>query len=215
MEIDHLFVFSANKGQEANELLEFGFVEGSSRVHVGQGTTNRKFYFDNFFLELLWVIDQQEVSSQLVAPTKLGERAGWASHQGSPFGLCLVNTQDTDRLFAPSIPYQPVYFPAGLAIDVLTNESCPHLPWTFRLPFKGPKKKVDEPTHHRNGIRQLTTVEFIVPAGECSQPYVSYFQHERYIQFREGDTCQLVLTFDHHQNKKSHQFASLPIAINY
>ncbi|UHG94724.1 VOC family protein [Spirosoma oryzicola] len=73
MEIDHLFVFSANQGQEANELLEFGFVEGSSRVHMGQGTTNRKFYFDNFFLELLWVIDEQEVTSELVAPTKLWE----------------------------------------------------------------------------------------------------------------------------------------------
>ncbi len=53
MKIDHIFIFSNEHGKEANELVELGFTEGSNRVHKGQGTTNRKFYFENFYLEIL------------------------------------------------------------------------------------------------------------------------------------------------------------------
>ncbi|MFK7787387.1 MAG: hypothetical protein AB8B56_19845 [Crocinitomicaceae bacterium] len=38
MEVDHIFIFLDNQGKEADELLEFGFTEGSSRRHPGQGT---------------------------------------------------------------------------------------------------------------------------------------------------------------------------------
>ncbi|MEM9673575.1 MAG: hypothetical protein ACFB15_16700 [Cyclobacteriaceae bacterium] len=75
MEIDHIFIFSANQGQEGDQLLDFGLTEGSSRVHPGQGTTNRKFYFENFFLEILYVINKQEIISELTAPTHLWERS--------------------------------------------------------------------------------------------------------------------------------------------
>ncbi len=49
MNIDHIFIFTDDDGKDADELVDFGLTEGSNRVHVGQGTTNRKFYFDNFF----------------------------------------------------------------------------------------------------------------------------------------------------------------------
>ena len=72
MGIDHIFIFSNNNGKEADKLVEFGLTEGSSRIHPGQGTTNRKFYFENFFLEVLWVIDETEIRSELTSKTKLG-----------------------------------------------------------------------------------------------------------------------------------------------
>ncbi len=52
MNIVHIFIFTDDNGKVADELVEFGLIEGSNLVHVGQGTTNRKFYFDNFFLEI-------------------------------------------------------------------------------------------------------------------------------------------------------------------
>src|SRR4051794_34154336 len=55
MDIDHIFIFTDNKGRIADELVSFGLTEGSSRVHQGQGTTNRTFSFENFFLEIVWV----------------------------------------------------------------------------------------------------------------------------------------------------------------
>ena len=107
MEIDHIFIFSCANGKEAGHLVEFGLTEGSNRLHLGQGTTNRKFYFDNFFLEILWVVNEKEIQSKLTAKTKLWERSQFETNGSSRFGLCLVNSSSTDQLFMSSEIYQP------------------------------------------------------------------------------------------------------------
>jgi hypothetical protein len=75
MQIDHIFLFTNDNGKIAEELVQFGLREGSSRVHVGQGTTYRKFYFDNFFLAILWVHNEQELNSEVTKQTGLWQRA--------------------------------------------------------------------------------------------------------------------------------------------
>jgi len=72
MTIDHIFIFTTDFGKIADELIEFGLTEGSGRVHIGQGTTNRKFYFDNFFLEIIWVHNEKEINSEPIKPIGLG-----------------------------------------------------------------------------------------------------------------------------------------------
>ncbi|TAE49222.1 MAG: hypothetical protein EAZ89_14430, partial [Bacteroidetes bacterium] len=99
MHIDHIFICTGDNGEVADELVDFGLTEGSSRVHLGQGTTNRKFYFDNFFLEILWVHNEAEITSDQIKPTGLWQRADVTSSAFSPFGLCLVNSDDTEGLF--------------------------------------------------------------------------------------------------------------------
>jgi len=47
MKPNHIFIFCDNHDEVANELIEFGFIEGSSRIHPNQGTRNRKFYFND------------------------------------------------------------------------------------------------------------------------------------------------------------------------
>lgn len=227
MQIDHIFIFSSNNGKEADELLEFGFVEGSSRVHQGQGTTNRKFYFNNFFLEILWISDLQEIKSTLIAPTKLWERADYKQNNTSPFGLCLVNTDSTNMLFANKniniVKYQPQYLPLGMEIEILTNELLPHFPWTFRLPFKGEingeKKHLNEPTTHKNGIQNLTETVFGIPfLDKVDNEYFKAFQNEPSIKFVKNNiikTYTLTLTFDNHQQGKTKVFSALPLIIKY
>lgn len=53
MEIDHIYICTETKAPAGNLLVEFGLEEGSSNVHPGQGTANRRFYFHNLMLELL------------------------------------------------------------------------------------------------------------------------------------------------------------------
>ena len=72
--IDHAFIACQPGGPEANSLLQRGFVEGSSNTHAGQGTANRRFFFDNFMLELLWVVDHAEATSERTRRTRLWER---------------------------------------------------------------------------------------------------------------------------------------------
>lgn len=215
MEIDHIFIFSNNKGKEADDLVEFGFTEGSSRMHPGQGTINRKFYFENFFLEILWVIIEEEIQSKLTSRTKLWERSQFEKNGYSPLGLCLVNLESTDKLFKKSEIYQPNYFPKGMSIDFITNEKYPKLPWTFRLPYRGEKKSHSEPTKHSNGLKLLTRAEFEIPINNHETEFGNYFQSFESIEFKKGNRTHLTLEFDEISQGKSRVFKGLNLTIKY
>lgn len=215
MEIDHIFIFSNKKGIEADDLVEFGFTEGSSRVHPGQGTTNRKFYFENFFLEILWVISEKEIQSEVTAKTKLWERSQFQKNQHSRFGLCLVNSESTDELFQQSEVYQPDYFPKEMSIDIITNEENPKLPWTFRLPYRGKKKMHNEPTGHSNGVTSITKAIFEYPMENDNLNFLQHFQAVDTIKFINGNSTRLILEFDNNRQGKSKEFKALNLMLYY
>jgi hypothetical protein len=214
MDIDHIFIFTNDNGKIADELVRFGLTEGSSRVHVGQGTTNRKFYFDNFFLEILWVHNEEELKSDTTKPTGLWQRADLNSTNSS-FGLCIVNTDETESLFEKAFKYQPAYFPVGLSIDILRNEQNLNLPWTFRLPFKGQKKNETEPTEHKNGLRNLTKVEFGIKSYNENDEFIKQFVRQDKIKFTFSETNDLTLTFDNNKNSKTTKIDELNLKIKY
>lgn len=213
MKADHIFIF-AESGKVADKLVEFGLVEGSSRIHTGQGTINRKFYFENFFLEILWVHNEKEIKSDLVRPIGLWERADHKRNEFSPFGLCIVNDEDNNSLFENSYKYQPDYFPGGMLIEILKNENQPQLPWTFRLPFKGQKKNDTEPKDHKNGIKSLTKVTFNCN-GLTADKYLHYFKDQSNIEFTSSNEYGLVLTFDNNQQQERRFFEELNLTIEY
>ncbi len=70
--LDHVFVCTAVAAPEADRLVAFGLTEGTASSHPGQGTANRRFFFRNAVLELLWVHDEHEARSPVVAPPALG-----------------------------------------------------------------------------------------------------------------------------------------------
>jgi hypothetical protein len=214
MNPDHIFIFTNDQGKVADQLVAFGLKEGSNRVHAGQGTTNRKFYFENFFLEILWVHDETEINSELIKPIGLWQRANYQSNGFSPFGLCIVNTDETDKFFENAFKYQPAYFPEGTTIDILKNEHQPNFPWTFRLPFKGQKKNKTEPINHQNGIVELTKIEFYVSTINDENSIQSFLGQER-INFTQSDKTWLNLTFDNAKQGLSEDFERLKLTINY
>jgi hypothetical protein len=89
LELDHLFVLASPGAPEAERLRALGLSEGSRNVHPGQGTANRRFFFENAMLELIWVENAEQARSSLVAPTRLWERARWRESGALPFGICL------------------------------------------------------------------------------------------------------------------------------
>lgn len=215
MDIDHIFIFSDNCGDEADELGEFGLTEGSSRIHPGQGTQNRKFYFENFFLEILWVIDETEIHQTPTLETHLGQRANFNQNGASRFGLCLPNTEETDALFRKAQIYSPSYFPPEMAIDILPNTHNPKLPWTFRLPYRGGKHETTEPTKHPNNIQALTKVEFGISAWDLTADYLSHFAEEEKILFKQSAALTLHLEFDFGKQRKVYQNERLSLSITY
>jgi hypothetical protein len=214
MNIDHIFIFTDDEGKVADELVEFGLNEGSSRIHVGQGTTNRKFYFDNFFLEILWVHNESEIKSESIKQTGLWQRADFKKNNSSPFGLCLVNSEEVEPIFKNSFKYQPDYFPQGQVISILKQETQPTLPWTFLLPFKGQKKNETEPTKHANGINLLTKATFEYPTDNEIK-FHGCFKNEKQIAFLKSSRTWLNLLFDNGKQNQKKEFEKLKLTIQY
>lgn len=214
MNIDHIFIFTDDNGKVADDLVDFGLTEGSNRIHVGQGTANRKFYFDNFFLEILWVHNEIELKSEQTKPTGLWQRADFKNNNFSPFGLCIVNSDDTEKLFENAFKYQPDYFPKGMEIDIIKNENQNDLPWTFRLPFKGQKKHENEPTHHKNEISVLTKAIFEYKIISENM-FLDNFVSQNNIQFVKSSRQWLNLVFNYGKQGKKQEFEKLNLTIEY
>jgi hypothetical protein len=208
MKIDHIFIFS-NQRQEADTLLEFGLTEGSGRTHPGVGTANRRFFFENFYLEILWVENEAEAK----ANNELGicERSKFQETAYSPFGLCLEHTPDTHPIFNSAYKFQPDFLPKGKEIEIITNEK---LPWIFRFPPSREKKNISEPRLHEVGIRQLTKVTFNLKAKDFKDILVE-IERKSAIVFEEARKDWLILEFDHGRQGKMKEFDDLLLELRY
>src|SRR6059036_1034861 len=84
--LDHVFICTSVGAPAARKMVEFGLREGTPNRHPGQGTANRRFFFRNAMIELLWVEDAAEAQSEQARNLRLWER--WsAAHDASPFGF--------------------------------------------------------------------------------------------------------------------------------
>lgn len=219
IQLDHLFIFVEKGGEVAEKLVDFGLSEGSRNVHPGQGTANRRFFFYNSFLELVWVENEEEIKSALVAPTRLWERAHHQKTGYTPLGIC-IREEGKPSVFQEALTYRPPYLPQGMHIDVITHEACPALPMLFKVPFG--RKPADLPAHERQpllhhiGLRAITKVTFGIPADNCSSDSVKLLQKESWFEIRKTDRPMVILEFDRYQKKKEVSFEPLlPLIFRY
>lgn len=214
MDIHHIFIFTDEGPAAADPLVAFGLTEGSGRVHEGQGTANRKFYFEDFFLEILWVHDEAELRSPQTAPMGLWKRATYRESGYSPFGLCLVHSPESDAVFRDAYAYQPAYFPPGHPIDLLRHEDAPGLPWTFRLPFPGPPATAHEPRHHPRGLQRLTQAAFSCPGPHVATP-LDRLGTSPSFSLLPAAAPWLTLTFDDGRQGQEQVFEALGLTLLY
>jgi hypothetical protein len=85
--IDHVFMLVSADGPEIDHLASMGLVETYRCTHPGQGTRNVCYCFDNVFLELLWVDDNDAARSDAIKRTGLYERSLWRTSGTCPFGI--------------------------------------------------------------------------------------------------------------------------------
>jgi len=153
--VDHAFIACAHQAPEGDALLRAGFVEGSGNTHLGQGTANRRFFFENFMLELLWVADPMEAMSAQTLPTRLWERWSKRATGTSPFGIVFRASGEDLAAPFPTWAYHPSYLPAGLAIQIAEGTGL-HEPELFYLPFlKVRGIRAGEALNHAVPIRRL------------------------------------------------------------
>lgn len=208
MQIDHIFIRVQPGGAEADALREFGLSEGSGNVHPGQGTANRRFFFANAFLELLWIADEEEVRSEQTRPTMLHERL--TAGEASPFGICFRPNAEF-----PTWDYKPTYLPAGMTIGVANNTPLSEPMWFYTSAGKAPELFEGEsrqPLQHAAGLHHITGLRCTLP----STTTLSEASLASGIHFIEGDEHLLEISFDDEARGMSKDLRpGLPIILHY
>jgi len=207
MEFDHLFICVDKPAAEANQLKEFGLTEGTPSQHPGQGTANRRFFFQNSFIELLFIANQDELHSELTKPTNLYERFPPGLSGASPFGVCFrpSSGSNTEAPFQ-SWSYKPKYLPQELHIPVAKSPSIEPM-WFFlsfgsRPDMASPEKR--QPTEHSCGFHNITSVNIVAPlSGGISEAGIEV-NNVIGVEFSKGTEHLLEIGFDSesHGNQK-------------
>jgi hypothetical protein len=210
MELDHAFVFIDPRSTVIADLEAKGLSVSYRRDHIGQGTANACFIFDNAFLELLWLTDEAEVRSPAISRTKLWERSQWQTLGTCPYGLALRGNVPTIETW----PFCPPYLPDGIHIPVANDSDDPRLPMMFTFP--GSTAPRDWPaerrafTPHPGGWNQISGLEITLPiemeysrtlATLCDHldPSLSVIRGERYslkVELSGVDGEKLELVFE-------------------
>lgn len=213
-ELDHLFVCVTEEGPEAETLIQFGLREGSPNQHPGQGTANRRFFFANAMLELLWVSNATEAQSELSRRTLLYERWSRCSEGASPFGICIRPcAPQTTGLPFEGWEYRPQYLPEPLAI--LVAESGVDEPMWFYLSFVSRSFHEQRSVQHPVGIREVTGLSLTTPtpirsAGGCR------ILESGILAAKQGAAHSLEIEFDRSQRNQVKDFRpQLPLVFRF
>ena len=218
VELDHIFICTEVGASEADQLVAFGLTEGTSNLHPGQGTANRRFFFYNAMLELMWVRDEREVRSPPIAPTRLWERWRYCFTGYSPFGICLRPSVQHAVSWRPAaLPfatweYRPPYLPPELHIDVATGTAASE-PLVFATPYSGRPDALPEerrqPLVHPKGVVEITGLRITLPRGKPISGVVRALQRAGVVSFESGNDHLAEIEFDHGSQGQSADFRPL------
>jgi hypothetical protein len=195
-ELHHVFVCASSGAPEAELLSAAGLVEGSPSTHAGQGTANRRFFFENGFLELLYVHDELEARSDLTAPTQLWHRWSGRGMTANPFGICLSSSRGMEAAMPfASWEYRPSYLPEGRCILFadglrLSEPEVFFLNWPQAQASPG-----TEPTQHPLGLRHMLSVSVGSPDPACISDSLRAITDAGYVAIHQSDAPELVIEF--------------------
>jgi hypothetical protein len=195
LQLDHVFVCCAREAPEAQALLDAGLIEGARNVHPGQGTANRRFFFDRGFIELLWVHDEAQARSPRTRRTRLWERWSQRVDGANRFGICLSSSPDVPhQLPFPTWAYEPAYLPPGRCIYF-----ADYLPLTepelFVLGWPQTPAPVARELRQRLPLQEMLQVSIGLPDADSTSPALATAQHARLVDVHESATPELLVRF--------------------
>lgn len=196
LEFDHAFICCSPGAPEGDALVRLGLTEGSPNTHPGQGTANRRFFFRNAFLELLWVADPEEARSEPARRTRLWERWSGRTSNACPFGLVFRSKgTGAGAVPFPTWGYRPAYLPPDLSIGFADGVPL-HEPELVHVPFLlRPGVPRQEPTNHALPVRQVSGVSVGLPGAERLSPPSQAVSSAGLARYRPAEHPVLELTF--------------------
>ncbi len=194
-ELDHVFVAVAGHADPVAAMLaEHGFSVSESRAHTGQGTASVGVFFENAYLELIWLEDPRAAEQPAISRTGLRQRID-RSHLANPLGVG-VRVSETESSEYPfdTWPYAPPYVPQGTAIPIGLNSTRLEEPLLFVLPWKHAPTVMPEP--HSNGTRTVTAVTVVHPDTPAPSKELQSLMALGPIDIVDGPSPLLSVTLD-------------------
>ena len=220
LELDHVFVCASSGEEDTTKLIQFGVQPGIGRVHVGQGTANVCFFFDNAYLEVLWLHDEREIRSPVVALLCLWERVRWRQSGACPFGIGFRPAANQTDAPEPAWEYAAPYMPRGATIPILTPKSTPNEPLIFVLASSGgppsdyPAERVPI-LEHRGRQRRLAGIQIDLPSSKLSGELRGIVARGL-IQIRTGQSYRMTLRFEPSPSSAEVDFGpELPLSLEW
>ena len=163
--LHHVLVVTDPGAPVADRLVRFGMVEGTSNTHPGQGSANRRFFFEDMALELGFFTDEEEARSGPGKVIRMFDR--WESPGGSRLGLIFRADTDGTGDF-PGFPYQPLYFEEGQFFLVGDNVDALEEPIVVLMPRNLPSRPPQDLSP--DPFVSVSEVRISVPAATLSPP---------------------------------------------
>ncbi|MBF2050457.1 MAG: hypothetical protein IGS54_24360 [Elainella sp. C42_A2020_010] len=219
LEIDHI-VICVSAPISAFALADLGLVSSSQPLRrLQQGTASRLIFFENVYLELLWVED--ELAAEIYAMQSgidFLARANWPQTQASPFSIAL-RPKSAAFNSAPTIDSQPFL---NFAVDNWRTQSEP---LCFVIPESISLVALLDPTSvmhqqllaHPAQIQRLTSTAVGISTTTPLTGSMTLLEREGVISLELQSKPLLDLTFDHRRQKRTldlHQLG-IPAVLNY
>lgn len=218
MKIDHIFIGSVTPNKDSKILMDFGLVEGPPNNHPGQGTANRRFFFQNMYLEFLYIDNDKLAQSINTQPSKLYERITKTSADTniSPFGFGISPSDNGLKITDYTTwEYKPLFIPPPFKMDVYGNSLTE--PMYYYMDFLSDSGKINQKIfNHSNGIQTISKVELHTPHASLNTKFKQNFHDHDVINYVQSDTHFLKITFDNGTKNQSYDFRpALPLIFNW
>jgi len=237
LQVDHLNIWVNNPQKAKEKLINIGFTavpDSLSKIHTGQGTTGRYFYFLNTYLELIFVYDQQELehNNKINKELDFTKRANFNKNGALPFSIALkVKDYDVEKIPFEKVKYHQDWMEDNVSIYAAKN-SKNHLkePSIFVV---YPKIEYDvfetladlknipeeyaiwrEFYKHPNGAKKITKTIITTKDADLHTETLKAVNGIENLTVKNGSTYLMELYFDNNEQQKTFDLRpELPLII--
>jgi hypothetical protein len=235
LERDHVFVWISKNAEEVVLLERLGLTTDHHIYrHTGQGTASMSFQFENAYLEMIWVEDEEAAAKKDAEEGSGGahfiERFRWKQSGASPFGVGLRRRAGASgALPFATRKYRAPWMEPNTFIDVALSASNIREPMYFVVPeymaLPSPEKLnalmqakpgVKALFTHSLGVHKLTDVKVTVSGVASPSATASLLSKNGVAKIESGEAPGLELVFDGgSQGKSINVRPALPITLRY
>ncbi|NJL19567.1 MAG: hypothetical protein HC895_00105 [Leptolyngbyaceae cyanobacterium SM1_3_5] len=219
LEIDHFFV-CLSASLQPKTLADLGLVCAPQPVHhPRQGTTSNLIFFENIYLELIWIEDESAAEIYAMqSGIDFLARSHWQQTKASPFGIALRQKNEVHQQH--QLPDQSETF-INFAAE---NLSAQAEPLCFVISDAISLTRLLDRTssfhqqllRHPIGIQQLTEAKIAIDSLKSLSEPVSLLQRENIASIDRG-TPLLELTFDRRIQGRTLdlRWLKIPLVLHY